>query len=280
MRGFFHNHGRLLIAIALLLSVLLGAASAFSKGRSDPLSNLVTVLTTPFRSGAAAVLDCAEGVYEYVFQYQDLTDKLTSLEQEVARLEEEVRENQEAARENLQLRELLNLQAKRRDFVFESARVTARSTSNWNSTLTLSKGSAADVAVGDCVVSATGILVGVVQEVGLNYCHVCTVINPDIEMGGVVTRTYSAGILEGDFSLMDQGLLKLSYLPDKAQLVAGDEVLTSGTGDIYPSGLVVGTVQGVFVDPSGMNRYAVLKPAADLDLLTQVFIIKDFDIVE
>ena len=92
--------------------------------------------------------------------------------------------------------------------------------------------------------------------------------------------TYSAGILEGDFTLMSQGKLKLSYLPDGAQLVARDEVVTSGKGDVFPSGLVVGTVEAVFTDPSGMNRYAVVEPDVDLDSLVEVFVIKSLDIVE
>ena len=100
------------------------------------------------------------------------------------------------------------------------------------------------------------------------------------ELGGIVNRTYSAGVLEGDFTLMGQGKLKLSYLSDSAQLVSGDEVLTSGKGGVYPSGLVVGTVDGVFTDPSGINRYAVVTPTAALADLTEVFIITDFDIVE
>ena len=79
---------------------------------------------------------------------------------------------------------------------------------------------------------------------------------------------------------MGQGKLKMSYLPDSAQLVSGDEVLTSGKGGVYPSGLVVGTVDGVFTDPSGINRYAVVTPTAVLEDLTEVFIITDFDIVE
>ena len=89
-----------------------------------------------------------------------------------------------------------------------------------------------------------------------------------------------AGILEGDFTLMQEGCLKLGYLPDGAQLVAGDEVLTSGKGGIYPSGLVVGQVEGVFTEPSGMTRYAVIRPRVDLDSLVEVFVIKDFDIIE
>ena len=101
-----------------------------------------------------------------------------------------------------------------------------------------------------------------------------------MEMGGIITRTNAAGVLEGDFSLMQGGKLRLAYLPDEAQLVAGDEVLTSGRGDVYPSGLVVGQVEGVFNDASGMNRYAVVVPEVNLDTLVEVFVIKEFDIVE
>lgn len=123
-------------------------------------------------------------------------------------------------------------------------------------------------------------LAGVVSEVGTNWATVSTIINTDIEMGGIVTRTYSAGILEGDFALMGKNRLKMSYLPEGAQLVSGDEVLTSGKGDIYPSGLVVGRVEGVFTDASGMTRYAVIEPDVKLDSLIEVFVVKDFDITE
>ena len=123
-------------------------------------------------------------------------------------------------------------------------------------------------------------LVGVVSEVGSHYSTVSTVIDTSMEMGGIITRTNAAGVLEGDFSLMQGGKLRLAYLPDEAQLVAGDEVLTSGRGDVYPSGLVVGQVEGVFNDASGMNRYAVVVPEVNLDTLVEVFVIKEFDIVE
>jgi len=280
VKDFFRQNGIWLLVIALLLSVLIGITSFLLGGSADPFSNAVNTVTAPVRGGVAAVLDWAEGVYNYVFHYQELHDELDQLRVRVSELEEEVREGQEASRENEQLRKLLDLQAKRRDFTFESARVTTRSTSNWESTLTLSKGSSDGVAAGNCVITETGVLVGVVSEVGLNWATVSTVLNTDIEMGGIVTRTYSAGILEGDFALMGQGRLKLSYLPEGAQLVSGDEVVTSGKGDIYPSGLVVGQVEGVFTDPSGMTRYAVVIPNVDLGSLIEVFIIKDFDIIE
>ena len=279
MKDFLRQNGILLVIIALLLTILIGVGTAFMGGNADPLSNVVNTVTSPIRNGIAAAADWAEGVYNYVFRYGQIQEELASLRAQVAELEDQVREGQEAAKQNERLRELLDLQAKREDFVFESARVTGR-TSNWDSTLTLSKGSSDGVAVGNCVVTSTGLLVGVVSQVGLNWSTVSTIINTDIEIGGIVTRTYSAGVLEGDFALMGQGRLKLSYLPHSAQLVSGDEVLTSGKGDVYPSGLVVGQVEGVFTDPSGMTRYAVVVPDADLSSLVEVFVIKDFDIQE
>ena len=280
MKNFFRQNGILLLVIALLLSILIGVSSALLGGNSDPLSNVVNTVTAPVRGGISAALSWAEGVYEYVFHYDELHQELDELRLQVAELEDEVRQGQEASRENEQLRELLGLQERRRDFVFESARVTARSADNWASTLTLSKGSSSGVQAGNCVVTETGVLVGVVSTVGLNWCTVSTVVDAGLEMGGIVTRTYSAGVLEGSMDLMARGRLRLSYLPDGAQLVSGDEVITSGMGDVYPSGLVVGRVEGVFTDPSGMTRYAVVVPSAQLDSLIEVFVIKDFDIVE
>ena len=280
MKDFLRRNGIWLLVIAFLLSVLIGVFSAVMGGNADPLSNLVTTITAPVRNGVAAVGDWVQGVSRYVFRYGEMEQQIADLETENAQLQEQVRESQEALQENELLRDLLDLREKRRDFVFESAKVTARSASNWESTLTLSKGSESGGRECNCVITSTGVLVGVVSEVGSHYATVSTVIDTGMEMGGIITRTNAAGVLEGDFSLMQEGKLRLSYLPDEAQLVTGDEVLTSGRGDVYPSGLVVGQVEGVFSDASGMNRYAVVVPEVNLDTLVEVFVIKEFDIVE
>lgn len=280
MKNFLRQNGIWLLAIALLLSLVITLSSVLMGGNANPLSNAVQAVTSPIRGGISAVLDWADGVSTYVFRYGEMQQELEDLRLQVSQLEEQVRQGEEDSRENEQLRDLLKLQQQRQDFVFENAKVTARSNSNWESTLTLSKGSSSGIAAGNCVITETGVLVGVVSVVGTNWCTVSSVINTDIEMGGIVTRTYSAGVLEGDFSLMSQGKLKLNYLPEGAQLVSGDEVLTSGKGDVYPSGLVVGRVEGVFTDPSGMTRYAVVTPDVDLSSLIEVFVIKDFEIVE
>ena len=280
MKDFFRQNGILLLVIALLLSILIGIISYVMGGTADPLTNLVNTVSSPVRGGIAAAADWVEGAYNYVFRYNELEEELNTLRSRVGELEEQVRQGEEASRENEQLRELLGLKERRRGFELETAKVTARSTSNWESILTLSKGTNDGIEAGDCVITETGVLVGVVMEVGVNWSTVSTIINTDTQMGGIVMRTYSAGVLEGDFALMNEGKLKLNYLPEGAQLVSGDEVLTSGRGDMFPSGLLVGRVEGVFTDPSGQTRYAVVEPSVTLDELIEVFVIQDFEIVE
>lgn len=280
MKDFLRHNGILILIIAVLLAAITAVASYALKGTANPLSNALGVVTTPIRNGVSSFVGWAEGVYNYSFRYQELEEENQRLRSQIAELEEKAREGEAASKENELLREALGLRAKRSDFVLESARVTARSTSNWASTLTLSKGSAQDVAAGDCVVDAAGNLVGIIDEVGSNYSVMITVVDANLQMGGIVSRTDSTAMLEGDFTLMQEGRLKMTYLPENTELLTGDLVLTSGLTGIYPSGLVVGAIEYLHTDPSGMSRYAVLAPAADLDRLVEVFIIKEFDIVE
>lgn len=278
MKRFLRENGVLLLFVALVVSILIGVGA--QKLGGDPLSNLWNTAAAPVRSGINAVINWAEGLYDYVFHYQDMEQEVSELRRTVARLESQVRQGQEASRENKQLRELLNLQEKRRDFVFESARVSARGTQGWDSTLTISKGSSSGVKVSDCVITETGALVGVVSQVGLNWAIVDTVISPNMELGALSTRANTSGILEGELSSMQQGVVKLSYLPLDCDLRPGDEVLTSGKGEVYPSGLVIGSVELVKTDLSGMSRFALVRPAVELGNLIEVFVIKEFDIID
>ena len=50
----------------------------------------------------------------------------------------------------------------------------------------------------------------------------------------------------------------------------------SGLGGVYPAGLVVGEITGLFTGADGVSRYAQVKPAADLDSVRYVYVITDF----
>lgn len=280
MKDFFRNNGLIILVIAVLLAALTAVGSYALQGVPSPLGNVLGVVTAPVRNGISALAGWAEGVYNYSFRYDELQAENDRLKAEIAELEAAAREGEADSKENERLRELLELRPKNRSFDLESATVTARSSTNWASTLTLSKGSDQGVAAGDCVVDSAWNLVGIIEAVGTNWSTMLTVVDANLEMGAFLSRTESIAILEGDFALMAEGKLKLTYLPENTELITGDLVLTSSMGGNYPSDLVVGSIESIHTDASGISRYAVIAPAADLDSLVQVFIIKDFDIVE
>lgn len=280
MKDFFRSNGPIILVIALLLAALTAVGSYALQGVPSPLGNVLGVVTTPVRDGISALAGWVEGVYNYSFRYDELQAENDRLKAEIAELEAAAREGEADSKENERLRELLELRPKNRSFDLESATVTARSSTNWSSTLTLSKGNDQGVAAGDCVVDSAWNLVGIIDTVGSNWSTMITVVDANLEMGAFLSRTESIAILEGDFALMAEGKLKLTYLPENTELITGDLVLTSSMGGNYPSDLVVGSIESIHTDASGISRYAVIAPAADLDSLVQVFIIKDFDIVE
>ena len=101
-----------------------------------------------------------------------------------------------------------------------------------------------------------------------------------MSVGGTVVTTGSSGMVVGEYALMKQKLAKLTFLADGAQIFVGDEILTSGSGGAFPAGLVIGTVTNVQTEAGGQIEYGIVDPQANLDSLVQVFIIKDFDVVE
>ena len=279
MKDFFERHGLRLLAITAVIAVVLSVLSYFS-ATSSVLRNALGVVTSPFRSAAYSVQTWAADKQRYYADYTALLEENEALRQEVAELRQGERQAQLDRDENALLRELMGLREQRRDFVFESAKILEHSDTNWTSTLTLDRGTNCDVAVNDCVVSSEGYLVGVVSEVGANWARVLTVIDTDTELGARIFRTSEVAVAEGDFTLMGQKRLKLSYLPPAASLLEGDYIVTSGLGGYYPSGLVIGKVASVKTDDDGLAQYAVIAPMTDFDALTEVFVIKDFDIVD
>lgn len=284
MKSFWKQNGILVLVIALLLTLITAVVSFTFGGFASPLSNAAGIIATPFRNVFSAFVNWTERVSSDAFRREAMEEELERLRQENAALRERAREGEADSRENERLRDLLDLAPKGRIFQLEPAAVTARGSSNWSSVMTVSKGSRAGVEPGDCVIDQYYNLVGIITEVGLNWSTLITVVDVDLAVGALVARTDGAAIAEGDFALMGQGRLKLTFLPEDARLLAGDEILTSGLKSggtaTYPSGLLIGYVEQLRADDSGVSDYALLRPAANLDALEQVFIIKEFTVTE
>ena len=120
-------------------------------------------------------------------------------------------------------------------------------------------------------------MVGFVTKVGTNWCEMAAVIDTDMNAAACVVDVGEVGVCEGEFSLMRQGLFKLSYLERTTAVEPGDSVETTGGGGLLPKGLFLGTVQDVVVEEHGITAYAVIKPAVDPTVLERVFIVRGFE---
>lgn len=274
MKRFFQTNGGLILIAAVLLAAVLALAGFILD--VNPVTGAAEVIATPFRAASTAVTNWVENWYDQAFRYAELQTENEALRQRVAELEAAAREGQDAVRENERLKDLLGMAEEHPELTYEDAAVTRRATSNWTYDLTIDKGTSSGVAVDNCVIDQYGNLVGVVVEVGPNWARVATIIDPDVELGGRIARTDDSAVLEGDFALMLEGLLKLTYLPENAQLVSGDQVTTSGLGGVYPAGLMVGTVRNLYTEEGGLNRCAEVEPAADLENVKYVYVITDY----
>ena len=280
MKNFLKDHGLWILFAAAVIAVALAVMSVLSY-TSSPLVNAANTIAAPFRAAYTAVATWFNDKQNYYKDTTALEEENAALRRQLAEMEDAVRQAEADSAENARLRELLNLREQRRDITgdLEAALITEHTVSNWTSALTLNKGSQHGVEVNDCVIDETGALVGVVSEVGYNECTVMTIVDTDTSLGAQVFRTKDLGLAQGDFSMMGKERLRLDFLPADCQLLGGDLVETSGLGGYYPSGLVIGTVEEVQKDDSGTTSYAILAPAVDFDELTEVFIIKSFDIV-
>ena len=217
---------------------------------------------------------------DYFTEFDALKEENRQLKLQIAEMEEEVRQATFDREENAHLRKVAELREQRRDLHLESARVLVQDSSNWCSLLTINKGTAYDIEVGDCVVTEEGYLLGVVAEAGLNWATVRTILDSESSIGALVFRSGSSALAQGDFSLMSEGRMALAYLGAEPDVVAGDLIVTSGLGGYYPSQVVIGYVEEVRTGDDGLARYAVLRPEMTLEDLTEIYVVTSFDIVE
>jgi len=264
-------------AVILLVCIL---AVVTAQGYASPASSVLGGFFRPFQSAVVRLSDRVASLYGYMYEYDTLKEENARLHIQIALMEEEIRLSESSNEENARLRQVIGLKERRRDFSLESATITARDISNWAATFTISRGQIDGIAPHMCVINEENFLVGIVSEVGANWATVTTLIDTDIEAGAYNVRTKQAAVAEGSFDLMRQNLLRLSYLSKDDDVKNGDLILTSGIGGVFPRDIVIGTIVDMRADETGVSAFAVIRPRVDLDALTQVFIIKSFEIAE
>lgn len=267
---------RFLIGAAAVAGLcILSALYSGISGKPSPVTTAVGVITTPIQRLTSGIGHFFGKGVSYFTEFDDLKAENEALKKQIRDNEQLVRDAQLAIDENNRLRAQAGQPERARDLTTLSAEVIARNPGDWATVLTLDKGSTHGVEVGDAVTTVDG-LAGYVSAVAPNYCTVTTVIDVDMQCGALVTRTRDSAIAEGSYDLMAQGNLRLGYLTESASVVIGDTVETSGTGGVFPKGIMIGTVENVLPEEDGISYYAILKPFVDVETVSSVSIVTAF----
>ncbi|MBR0353223.1 MAG: rod shape-determining protein MreC [Oscillospiraceae bacterium] len=280
MKEYLKKNGIRIVIIIFAVIVIILVSSVTRGGNVSFLQNATGVLSSPLQKVISSTVNWFDTIYGYLYKYDSLMAENESLRAQLADAQQSARDGIEASEENVRLRELLNLRDKNSSFVLESSKVVLWSASNWSSSFTISKGRSSGIELGDPVITEYGVVVGQITELGENWATVSTLIDVDMSVGAFIGETGTSGMVVGEFSLMKKKQAKLTYLADGAQIFAGDDVLTSGQGGAFPQGLVIGTISAVQSEAGGQIEYGIIEPTCDFDSLVQVFIIKDFELVE
>jgi rod shape-determining protein MreC len=239
--------------------------SSVRNAARDALSPVQRVLSGALRP----IGDFVSGAVNYgnaVQQNEQLRSQLGTLRREVL-------QNQAAEQ---QLQQILNEQHLPyvQNLPTLLAQVISGSTSNFEDTFEIDRGTSAGVGVGMPVVAGPG-LVGTVISAGASTAVIQAITDPGVVIG---VRFDTPGALPVEAEGHGAGFpLELSGVTADMSAKAGQLVYTSGVmGDSLPAGIPVGTVSSVRYSGGSLTKSVFVTPVASLEGVGYVTVLQWF----
>lgn len=248
----------LIVAAALVL--IPAILTAF--GQVDIVRSGLKTVAKPFEWCGSKLASAFNGFVSVFTDYDELQAENEALRETIESMQNERADNAVLKEENEWLKEFLDLKNKNPSFVLADADIISYEAGNYSTVLTLNKGTVHGIKKNMPVISSSGVI-GYVSETGLDWCKVTCIIESTSKVGVYTDRTGVIGTVEGSPELRSEGKCIMSYAPD-SDIRVGDRVYTSGTGSIYPDGLLLGTIVSIEADEATRTLIAVVEPAVDL----------------
>ena len=274
MRHYLSPKIRVILVVAVLLAALMAVVNSLTGINVGQV--MVQSILTPLRTGVSELKDQAEQIYSYMFNYEALQAENIALKEKIAEMEDNARVADSVSRENDRLRALLDLLDAHEDYKLVDAYIIAWGSNDWTNTLTINRGANLGIEEGMCAITANGEVVGLVIEVGANYAVIKTVLDSSLGISATIASSGYNGMVQGNYTEGNEDLLRMNYLPSSAVIRNNDQVVTSGS-TTYPRDLILGYVVDAGFADTGIAKFALLRPAADIDTLEQVFILTDYN---
>ena len=273
MRNLFSTKLRIIVVVAVLITAALAVAAGVSSQTAP--GTFVQTLLTPLKSGFNALTKQAEQYYSYMFRYEALAAENEQLKASIAQMEDVARQADATARENQRLRALLEFKTTHEDYVLVDSYIIGWSSSDFSNTFTINRGTDAGIDINMVAITENGEVVGLVTEAGPNYAVVKTVLDSTLEISATIASSGYNGMVSGGYIRGSETLLQMNYLPSSSIIRNKDQVVTSGS-TVYPRGLILGHVVDAGFEETGVAKFALLQPAADIEKLEQVFILTQY----
>ncbi|AGA58647.1 rod shape-determining protein MreC [Thermobacillus composti KWC4] len=276
--------------VLLIVLIVFAAIMGFSLGQRDKLTwpeNFVGDTVTFVQQWFYKPAGYLAGLFEDIRKMREIYRENEELRTTVARYARDRVTYNRIELENERLKEALEFKERQKrmfDYEYVIAQVVAVSQDPLNPTFKINLGSTDGIRPDMAVVTTDG-LVGLVSRVFPLYSTVMPITQLDSESSGA--RAISATVMEHkeSFGVIEdydtqRGMLVMNRIAENDPLSKDDVVITSGLGGVYPYGLVIGTVESRQVGDFGLTHTAYIKPAADFDRLTEVFVVVPPDIEE
>jgi rod shape-determining protein MreC len=229
------NRRIILIVAAGAVLVIIGLTSA--KG---PLEWAYNVTLAPLSRSLAGMGSGISATMADVGRVSRLARDNAGLVQENAQLRQRLAADAETRRDNELLRQQLGLEVAGTSPQV-AAEVVAFHPDSYRQFITISKGSADGIKLGQAVLSE-GVLAGLITSVNSHDAKVILVVDPEFKLAAKVQGDNAAdGIIQGQLG----GGLVMQKIDQTKQIRPGDTVTTSGLGGEVPAGLLIGQVQSV-----------------------------------
>lgn len=199
------------------------------------------------------------------------------LREKIAEYKSIVYEVQELKKENKELRSILEKDDSISDYRPIHATVISRSPESWVSQVTVNKGSKHGVRDNMAVITAEG-MIGKIQSTSqfTSTVQLLTGFDQFNQISAMISKEGEEEDIFGIIENYDEDTESLMFkIIDESEkdVEKGDLVISSGMGGVFPSGLIIGTVEEIVPDRYGLTSTALVSPSANLYKINNVIIV-------
>lgn len=263
---------RILIVVFVITIGLTALKPNFVKNVSDGVFNMLTAVRYTLFEGP---VNASNQKFNSIINLQNVTDENKLLKENVLSMARDQAYITELEKKNEELTNMLKFKDNNSKLNLVSARVTFRDFERWNNTVKINVGSADNVKINDAVILPEG-LIGRIESVTENSSVVRLLISEDktskvavkIELGDdkyvdAIIDTYNA----------DEDAFELSLLETSDLIEVGDRVVTSGSGGLIPSGILVGDIVLKEASVNQLGSRILVKSHANFTSFENIFVV-------